>query len=417
MTTKHSIKTTLHRTITVFSLLSALCLLLLMIAYAFVVEDNVFNRLVAAEARFIEQHYQQSGEIIMPRQPFMQLYRSWQQLPEHIQAQRQRSPQRVEFADSDGNTLHLHSVQLGQTEWVLAADVSAFEVTPLFLTKLAPYLSMVLLLVMLGALALSGYLSHIIIRPLQRLSATIEHHHPGESLQFDKRLPDNEIGYLGQTIQQNIAQLQAALAREADFTRDVSHELRTPATVLKMALARLNSSTVPDPQTLAQLSQSAAQMEKSLHELLALARAESLAQQPLCLLAEIEACLINHPKFVQQPDLQLALSVSASYRLNANQNLLHILLNNVIDNALTHASSGALQIKLTAHQLTFGNPVVQHLTPVDCLRPGIKSDVSPGLGQGLHIVNRICQSHHWQLQSRLTEDWFSLTVNFAPDNR
>ena len=412
MLASHSLKTSLQRSIVLFSLLLALCLMLLMLGYAWVVEDNVFNRLVTAEAEHISRQYQQTGNIITPSQSFMTLHPGWQAMSGEIQQLHQLAPQRIEFPNGSGGTLHLQAITLGKSEWLLAADVSAFEVTRDYLPKLVPYLALVLAVILALAFALSRYLSRKIIQPLHAISTKVKQHQPGTELNLTDMLPDNEIGYLGQTIQHNIAQLQAALARETDFTRDISHELRTPATVLKMVLNRLSCAAPPDEQTLTQLKQAALQMEQTINVLLALARAESMQLQPLCLLEEIEHCLVNNPRLMRQSDLQLQLQVAAGYRINANKNLLHILLNNIIDNALIHASAYRLDIHLNGDVLCIGNPVAEN-SPADLLSPGVKSQSSEGIGQGLHLVNRICQGYQWQLSSARRDHWFYLSIKFV----
>jgi len=412
MLTSHSLKTSLQRSIVAFSLLLALCFMLLMLGYAWVVEDNVFNRLVTAEAEHISRQYKQTGNVTAPSQPFMTLHAGWHTLPGEIQQLHRLEPERVEFPNGSGGTLHLQTVALGNTEWILAADVSGFEVTRDYLPKLLPYLGLALAVVLAIAFALSRFLSLKIIRPLHAISNRVKRHQPGTELNLGDTLPDNEIGYLGQTIQHNIAQLQAALARETDFTRDISHELRTPATVLKMVLSRLSCTAPPDEQTLTQLKQSALQMEQTIHVLLALARQESMQQQPLCLLAEIEHCLVNNPRLMRQSDLQLQLQVAADYQISANKNLLHILLNNIIDNALNHASANRLDIHLNGDELCIANPVATE-SPADILSPGVKSAGSAGIGQGLHLVNRICQGYHWQLNSCIRDNGFYLKIAFS----
>ncbi len=412
MQSTHSLKTNLQLSIVAFSLLLALCFLLSMLGYAWVVEDNVFNRLVTAEANKIASQYQATGDVLSPSQSFMTLHAGWQTMPAEIQKLHQLAPERVEFPNGSGGTLHLQTVSLGNTDWILAADVSSFEVTRDYLPKLLPYFMLALAGVLLIAFALSRYLSLKIIRPLQAIGNRVKQHRPGTKLKLADVLPDNEIGYLGQTIQHNVAQLQAALARETDFTRDISHELRTPATVLKMLLGRLSSTAPPDEATLSQLKLSILQMEQTIHVLLALAREESMQQIPLCLLAEIEHCLVNNPGLMRQSDLQLQLQIAANYRISANKNLLHILLHNIIENALNHASANRLDISLSGDELCIANPVAAD-SPADILSPGVKSAGSSGIGQGLHLVNRICQGYQWQLNSTVRDNWFYLTIDFA----
>lgn len=412
MFAQRSLKATLQYSIVVFTLLLAVCFMVLMLGYAWIVEDNVFNRLVLSEAQYIQQQFQDTGDITTPRHPFMTLYPGWQALPEQVQQLHGLSPLRIEFPNGNDGTLHLLPIELGSREWVLAANVSGFEVTRDFLPKLMPWLGMALVLVWLLAFALSQYLSQKVIRPLEHISTRVKQQQPGQPLILSDTLPDNEIGYLGRTIQNNIRQLQTALARESDFTRDISHELRTPATVLKMVLSRLSPSQPLDNDALTQLKQSALQMEQIIHVLLALAREESMQSERLCLLEEIEHCLVNNPQLTRQPQLQLALQVPADFHIQANRNLLHILLGNIIDNALTHASASELHICLTGEQLSIANPVAD-ACPANLLTPGVKNKSSPGIGQGLHIVTRICQCYQWQVTSHTQDNWFYLNIDFC----
>lgn len=411
MATPRSVKATLQLSITLYSMLLAACLLFLMLGYAWIVEDSVFNRLVHAEARYLERQYQETGERAEPRYPFMKLHPGWHALPDAIQRLHQASPERIEYPSGTNGTLHIQPLLLDNTQWVLVADVSALEVTSQYLPRILPYLLLTLALVAGLALALAYYLGQSIVRPIQSLSSRVEQHRQGVPFTLDTRLPENEIRYLGQTILNSFQHLEVALAREADFTRDVSHELRTPATVMKMILSRLSPALPPGESSLVQLKQSTLQMEQTIHALLALAREESMQRESLCLLEAIEHCLVNHPLLMQQPSLKLDLEVSSDYRVQANRNLLHILLNNVIDNALKHASDYQLEFVLNEHQLSISNPYCGEM-PEAALAPGVKAKSSAGIGQGLHIVNRICARYQWQVASLVREGKFVLTIHF-----
>lgn len=411
MTKRRSVKATLQLSITLFSLLLAACLLFLMLGYAWIVEDSVFNQLVHAEARYLERQHRETGETTEPRYPFMKLHPGWHALPEAIQRLHQESPERIEFPSGSNGTLHIQPLLLDDTQWVLVADVSALEVTSRYLPRILPYLLLTLALVAGLALALAYYLSQSIVRPIQILSARVEQHRQGIPFNLDTGLPDNEIRYLGQTILNSFQHLELALAREADFTRDVSHELRTPATVMKMILSRLNPASPPGESSLTQLKQSALQMEQTIHALLALAREESMQRESLCLLEAIEHCLVNHPLLMQQSSLKLQLQVPADYSVQANRNLLHILLINVIDNALKHASDLQLEFTLNKDLLSISNPY-QGDIPDAALAPGVKAKSSLGIGQGLHIVNRICARYQWRVASQIRDGQFLLTIQF-----
>jgi heavy metal sensor kinase len=86
--------------------------------------------------------------------------------------------------------------------------------------------------------SLAGYgVAAAALRPVEsmrREAAEVSVRRPG------RRLPvppaDDEIGRLGETLNDMLARLEAAFERERGFTADASHELRTPLSVLRTEL-------------------------------------------------------------------------------------------------------------------------------------------------------------------------------------
>lgn len=394
----------LYRSVIGFSLLLATGFLALLVGFFWIVEDNVFNRMLAVEAKYLSQASQGQLTPAAPRAAFMQLYPGWQTLPETILRQHLAEPERVEFQLADQQTWHVRPLIINDQPWVLVADISAYEISRDHLPQLWPWLGLTLCLIGVISYALARYLSQLMVQPICQLATQIRQLQPGATLTLQHRLPDNELGYLADTITGSIGQLQAALRRESDFTRDISHELRTPVAVMALQLQQLQPAAGTDAQSVQQLQHSLKQMERIIEVLLSLARAESTVTESLCLLAATEHCLLNHGPLMRQQGLQLELQVAAGYRLQANQHLLHCLLNNLIDNASRYASPLQLRISLHGDQLCFSNP----LTPDTPARP------SAGIGQGLPLVQRICQLYGWQFSTCAQPQQFQALINFRP---
>jgi signal transduction histidine kinase len=394
-----------------FTLLLCLVFGFMLMAYSWMVEDNVFNRLVADEAASIEHQYLQNGTVEQPQSRFMTLYASWSDLPEHIQLLRQQSPDRVEFPLADGGTVHLTTLQLGQQQMILAADVSRYEVSRDYLPMVSLWLLLTVVMVCSLALYLSRRIARVAVVPAERLAKLVAEKAPGERVDFASSFALDEIGYLAYTTENSINQLQAALSREEAFTRDVSHELRTPVTVLRLLESKLAAPQRLDDKTLADLKSSVRQIEQTVAVLLALARSESLQQVSLGLLAEIEHCAINHHGLASQPDFDLSVDVAFDFTVQANQNLLHILLSNVFDNALNHGDAGQLIIQLQGNQLSFTNSV-DSTVPADIFASQVKRDDSSGLGLGLNLIKRICNTSGWQVDAVSDQKRFCLTIQF-----
>lgn len=68
-----------------FTILLCGLIVLLSLSYSWVIEDNVFNRMVEDEKQYLLANYHQKGVIEQPRFPFMTFYPSWKELPETVQ--------------------------------------------------------------------------------------------------------------------------------------------------------------------------------------------------------------------------------------------------------------------------------------------------------------------------------------------
>lgn len=407
-----SINRTLQTAVVSFALILAVCLVGLLIAYAYVVEDNVFNRLVNSEATYLEQVYAEQDRVAQPRFPFMTVYASWQELPASVYELRERSPERVEFPTATGGTLHVQTLQLGGNEWILVADVTGFEVSRDYLPRLVPWIGLIFAIVLGAAWLLSFYLGRSITQPLTRLSNSFKQSSDTAApIELPQRLPPNEIGYLADVVKSSVDKLQAALQREADFTRDISHELRTPTTVLKFLVERVDDAKGLSAQQGKQLREMVARIEETTTVLLALAREESFHTESLGLLAELEACVVSHRKLLGLEDFELTIHVPGGYRIHANQNLLQLMLTNLINNAIAHASQPSLHIELQGDVLSFINPLAER-TPADLAASSVRGSASQGLGQGLHLVKRICQLNQWQLNINAEPPLFILAIRF-----
>ena len=218
---------------------------------------------------------------------------------------------------------------------------------------------------------------------------------------------------MAQTIEDNINQLQAVLNRESRFTRDVSHELRTPATVLTLLSDQLDQEGTLSEQKKAEFKQSVQQITQTVSALLALARQESMEQQSVNLLEEIEFCVINHFRLSATERFEISVNVPADYRMPANRNLLHILLNNLIDNALNHGNGNRLSIEFKDNALSFIN-TTDGVELADIFDRKVKRTDSEGLGLGLNLIRRICSVSGWEADAKNDGTLFALTIQLEP---
>lgn len=412
MAYNESIRSKIRWLIISFTTIVSVLLIGLLIIYAWVVEDNIFNRMLQEEARYIEHTYLQSDALVNPRLPFMSLHKGWTDMPEHIQVLRQQSPERIEFPLPDGGAIHVREIKLGNTTYLLSANVTSYEISKTYLPKLIPWMLLVLAVMICCAYILARHLSRSVINPLQHIAVKVASKKDATPLIFDQPFASNEIGYLAQTVGDGFNRLQAALQRETDFSRDISHELRTPVAVLKLIAGRINDQQPLDAQSIRKVEAAINSIEQSMSVLLALSREESVKGEPLSLLREVEHSVINNFSFSTVADAELVIDIPATYSVICNQNLFRIMLNNLIENVVNHASKVSLQISLQGDQLTFRNPV-EAVSSDDIFAPQVKSSNSQGMGQGLHLVQRICDKYGWQVSVNFEACEFNLSIVFA----
>lgn len=85
------------------------------------------------------------------------------------------------------------------------------------------------------------------------------------------------------------------------------------------------------------------------------------------------------------------------------------MINNLILNAITHASQPVLHIRLDKETLVFENPSD---TPVhdDPTQPKVKQSQSEGFGQGLFLVRRVLETLNWEYKVRSDGGYFRFSI-------
>ncbi|MCI8807299.1 MAG: HAMP domain-containing histidine kinase [Oscillospiraceae bacterium] len=130
------------------------------------------------------------------------------------------------------------------------------DVSALFVQRDGQYrsFSLVMLALTAGVGLLSLLVSHVILRPLERLSAATRKMAEGELAQRVAVTSGDELGQLSEDfnamagrLEEQVAQLTAAARRERDFTAAFAHEIKTPLTsIIGYADLLLSRENTPD---------------------------------------------------------------------------------------------------------------------------------------------------------------------------
>ena len=169
----------------------------------------------------------------------------------------------------------------------IRTDLAALHVDALYLAATGTG-------VLMFGLVLLWWIASRVTRPLIEISRTAQHIAAGDlSQRIHLAAPDDEIGDVGDVLNQTFARLQDAFERQKQFTADASHELRTPVSlILAHAQGALLHEQSPEDyrEALADCAQAALRLKSLIESLLDLARFDAkaeLVQRQACDLAEL----------------------------------------------------------------------------------------------------------------------------------
>lgn len=246
-----------------------------------------------------------------------------------------------------------------------------------------------------------------VLRPLEDLRHDIAQRHP-EGLQAVRTtgLPD-EIAPLARTINQLLERVDQLLKNQKRFLADAAHELNTPLAAVKLQaqLAR----RAPQGEWTSALDELDAGIERAARlasQLLQLARLEPDARQPLDVPVHLDELLRQAVSaFSARAEHQgsdLGLLKAAGVVLRGDPHALRTLVDNLIDNALSHAASPVrIDVGLRAEpdaavlEVSDDGPGIAPEHRLSVMERFVR--LSPGDGRGsglgLSIVREIAEQH------------------------
>jgi signal transduction histidine kinase len=273
------------------------------------------------------------------------------------------------------------------------------------------------LLASLAGLAIAGRA----MRPVSALTASArkiaETGDPSRHMPAPKA--DDEVGELARTLEQMLrsldavrAEREAAMKKQREFVADASHELRTPLTSilanLELLQASLNEPGQADEQAMIDSAlRSSQRMTRLVGDLLLLARADAgkSGSHRRCDLAEVagNAAVEAAPLM---GDRELRVENEHPLWLEGNQDELHRMILNLLDNAARHTPPGStVELRLGADG---DDAVVEVSDDGPGIAPELRDQIfdrfvrgdgpadtasGPGSGLGLAIVGAVAASH------------------------
>ena len=177
------------------------------------------------------------------------------------------------------------------------------------------------------------------LRPVEQIRGAVT---AITSADLSQRVPepgtDDEIGRLARTMNDMLARLEDAAARQRRFVADASHELRSPLTAIRTGLevGLAHPDRAPWPQIAGRAVRQAQRLEQLIAQLLVLAKADAYQlaarRQPVEL-----AALLADLAATPAPGISIDLSVPPGTTTTGNPEDLSRMFRNLLDNALRYA--------------------------------------------------------------------------------
>lgn len=226
----------------------------------------------------------------------------------------------------------------------------------------------------------------------------------------DDRLPlpraHDELYRLGDTLNQMLTRLQAAMDRERVFVANAGHELRTPLSILKLELEVMVTERLARPDLEQRLRSAAEEVErlsKLAESLLVIARADQ-GELPLDRRAvEVDPLLsaVAHRMAGAAQGVRITADPAGDLVVPADRDWLELALTNMVTNAIRY---GRGPVRLTAaernghvelHVLDEGPGFPQDFLPTAFERfaRADPARAGGGAGLGLSIVRLIAEAH------------------------
>ena len=250
------------------------------------------------------------------------------------------------------------------------------------------------------------------LKPLEDIAGAIRRRAPGSLEPLpDDDLPE-EVAPMVRELNALLARLRESLEAQKRFTADAAHELRTPLTALQIQLQLVERASSPEErrQALETLKAAVGRAARLVEQMLAMARLEpdaaSEAASEVDLRRVAASALAECEPLAEAKRVELRLGRSEAARLIGRGHALHMLVRNLIDNAVRYTPPGG-SVQVRCHSVE-----AAALLEVIDTGPGIAADDrarvfdrfyrrananETGTGLGLAIVKAIAVRHGAQV--------------------
>lgn len=298
---------------------------------------------------------------------------------------------------------HVSIREINGTRFIVAYDAGPHELREQQFKQLVLF---ALATIMVVAAALGYWIAGLITRQITDLAARVAMLDPGAPrAPLTQAGQDPEVAALARAFDNYQTRIREVLDREQEFTSNTSHELRTPLTAIRTSCELLESEpglTDKARSRIGAIAAAAERMTEQIEVLLFLARAQAMDElETIALSVCVDAAIEPWRTDLARKGLRFDNEVSPDTMLTVNRHALHLVLTNLLRNAVHFTMQGSIRVHWQAQTLTVadtgpGVPLKQRDLLFDRHFRGTAS--ADGFGLGLAIVKRTCDHCRWRIE-------------------
>lgn len=369
-------------------------------------EQRLFNDHIKKEVdAFMEQYAQHPDIIGLPRQSFS-IYTYAGSDKSSLPGFLRTLPADASEVSHNDHVYHVITRRTGGKSFYFLFDDSSFERFENFLTTTVVIIAITLCL----SAALFGLsIARLIIGPVTDLAVRVGRlHDPGSEVHTQTPKTFDEIEVLENAFNSYQRRIARFLGREQEFSSDASHELRTPLMAVRSAAENLLNERPLDARVqelTTRIIRSCDQMSSVTEALLLLARESAIPADKLEEL-DVKEYLREQVELMspmlKARNMTVQINEKADLRLRVYKVGLHIVIGNILKNAVLHSRSDIVRITLDRKSLEvedFGRGISasEQRRLFDRHSAGAAWNEEK-TGIGLSLAKRFCDEFGWFLE-------------------
>lgn len=316
------------------------------------------------------------------------------------------------------------TISQGQKKYQLTVYVSSFEITHLKIAVLGGQV-LIYLVLFYSIVRINRRLSGTIWQPFYNTMTTLDQYdiHTQQTQGLEKNTGISEFDELNKAIEKLNERNNQAYTNQKQFVENASHEIQTPLAIIRskvdllMEQAELSDESAALIVDIADANNRLSKLNQALILLSKIQNNQFMERSMVDVSQTVKKNLDSLSGFYLELMPEVTFKNACLVTLTANPELMDILFNNLLKNAVIHnITSGYISIQLTGDQLVIENSGLPLLIEPALLFERFRTSEDKQkktTGLGLAIVKQICELHGYSIAYTYSDEKHRIAIAFS----